>query len=55
MIAADLTLTSKRSKVLEFSPPFMSFPVTILTKMVGLDVVIQKELLYYLLFIGIYK
>ena len=50
MIAADLTLTSERSKVLDFSPPFMSFPVTILTKMVGSDVVIRKELLYYLLF-----
>ena len=50
MIAADLTLTSERSKVLDFSPPFMSFPVTILTKMVGSDVVIRKELLYYLPF-----
>ena len=35
MIAADLTLTRERSKVVEFSSPFMSFPVTILTKMVS--------------------
>ena len=34
MIAADLTLTEERFKVLDFSPPFMSFPVTVLTKLV---------------------
>ena len=42
MIAADLTVTSERSKVLDFSPPFMSFPVTILTKMVSAYDTINK-------------
>ena len=35
MIAADLTLTKDRYTVLDFSPPLMSFPVTILTKLVS--------------------
>ena len=34
MVAADLTLTKDRAKALDFSPPYMSFPVTILTKFV---------------------
>ena len=36
MIAADLTLTKDRSQVLDFSLPFMSFPVTVLTKSVSI-------------------
>ena len=36
MIAADLTLTKERSQVLDFSLPFMSFPVTVLTKSVSI-------------------
>ena len=32
MIAADLTITSKRHEVLEFSVPFMSAHLTILLK-----------------------
>jgi hypothetical protein len=32
MIAADLTVTSIRHKVLDYSRPFMTAPLTILTK-----------------------
>jgi len=33
MIAADLTVTAQRQKVLDFSTPFMSSRLTILTKL----------------------
>ena len=44
VIAADLTLTVDRFGVLDFSPPFMSFPITILTKTVCAKLL--KRILY---------
>ena len=32
MIASDLTITSERSEAIEFTMPFMSFPITVLLK-----------------------
>ena len=48
MIAADLTLTKERSQVLDFSLPFMSFPVTVLTKSVSIIWSISLILIVYI-------
>jgi hypothetical protein len=35
LIAADLTISSKRQEILDFSVPFMSSRLTVLTKLVS--------------------